>query len=129
MRSSGRWLKDLKVLVVEDEFYLADDLARALCEAGAEAVGPVGSVEQAERILADESIDAAILDLNLGGILAGSLVERLSAEHVPCVIVSGYSEDAVPESLRGVPRLEKPVAVGTIISRLAEQLGRPVVVS
>lgn len=115
-------LENARVLIVEDEYFIADDLARALGTAGAIAVGPVGTIAQADEILSSGKVDAAILDLNLRGNMAYSLAERLAAARLPLVIVSGYSGDALPESLRTLPRLEKPVSCEAIIAKLSEQL-------
>ena len=114
-------LENARVLIVEDEYFIADDLARALGTAGAIAVGPVSTIAQADEILSSGKVDAAILDLNLRGNMAYSLAERLAAS-LPLVIVSGYSGDAFPDSLRDLPRLEKPVSCEAIIAKLAEQL-------
>ena len=40
-------LRGARVLVVEDEYYIADDLRRALEAAGAEVVGPFSTIEKA----------------------------------------------------------------------------------
>lgn len=116
-------LSGARVLIVEDEFFIADDLARALRGAGGEPVGPVNTVEQAEQLLGRERLDAAIVDLNLRGEMASTFVERLAGQ-VPCLIVSGYGEDGVPESLRGLPRLEKPVSPKAVLDCLAGELAR-----
>ena len=121
-QAAGRSLEGCRVLVVEDEFYIADDLARALRQSGAHPLGPVGTVSQAERIIAEEQVDAAILDLNLRGEIAADFVNRLAARRLPCLIVSGYGGDAVPEDVSHFPRLEKPVGVSTVIERLAQEL-------
>ena len=117
-------LQGIRVLVVEDEYFIADDLSRALHAAGAKTVGPASTVEQATAILAAQPVDAAILDLNLRGDMAVEFVERLSASGLPCVIVSGYGHDSLPESLAEVPSLEKPVRYENVISCLAGQLSR-----
>lgn len=120
---SDRQLQGAKVLIVEDEFLIADDLARMLSAAGAIPIGPVGTVEQAKTQLAHSGADAAVLDLNLRGDMAFSLAEELSAR-LPCVIVSGYGPATLPESLAEIPALEKPVDHQKVISLLAQQLGR-----
>lgn len=117
-------LDGIRVLVVEDEYLLADDLARALRAAGAEPVGPVPTLDQAERLLVGSRVDAAILDLNLHGKMASGFVERLVAAGLPCLIVSGYSEEAMPASIGGVPRLEKPVDPGIVVKTLAAEFAR-----
>ena len=120
----NRPLEGTRVLILEDEFFLADDLARALRNAGAEPVGPVATVDQAEGLVAGEQVDAAIVDLNLRGQMASEFVSRLAASELPCIIVSGYGEDALPDSISDVRRLEKPVNPDSVIKSLAMELAR-----
>lgn len=117
-----RSLDGLRILVVEDEYFLADDLAKALRAAGAEPVGPFGTLAEAEARLGEGAIDGAVVDMNLRGEMAFELAGRIAAAGLPCVIVSGYSENALPETLAGIERLEKPVSAGTVVARLAAQL-------
>ena len=113
-------LAGARVLVVEDEFLIADDLARALRRCGAEPVGPVGTISDAHRLITNELPDAAILDLNLHGVNAAELVEHLADNHVPCLIVSGYGERSFPQGLRAVASLEKPVSYDQVTKKLAD---------
>jgi DNA-binding response OmpR family regulator len=115
-------LEGARVLVLEDEYYLADDLARALRERGAQPVGPVSSVVEAEELFSRERPDAAILDLNLRGAMATEFVERLAKTRMPCLIVSGYGPEAVPSSIGHVPRIEKPTSATVVLESLAVQL-------
>lgn len=117
-------LQGAKILVLEDEYFIADDLSRVLKAAGAEPVGPAGTLKQASDLLKRSPVDAAILDLNLRGEFAFSLVEQLSSAGIPCVIVSGYGRDSIPESLRDVPNIEKPIAQGSVIASLQAALLR-----
>ena len=100
-----------RVLLVEDEYFLADDLAKALAELGAEVVGPVASVDDAlDLIEAGERIDAAVLDLNLGGEMSTRVADALEERGVPFVFATGYDAAAIPPRHAGVPRCEKPVS-------------------
>ena len=123
-RSSGSSLKGARVLIVEDEYFLADDLARALRDAGGEPIGPVGTIDQAEDLVDRERLDAAILDLNLRGTMASEFIERLAATGLPCLIVSGYGDDALPASVSGVARVEKPISPASVVETLAAELAR-----
>lgn len=121
-----RPLEGARVLIVEDEFFIADDLARALRNAGADTIGPVSSIREAEILMRRGHLDSAILDLNLHGEMAGDFAERLSATNLPSVVVSGYGKDAMPESVRNARSLEKPVSAAKVIEMLRTKLGRSV---
>jgi DNA-binding NtrC family response regulator len=122
---ANRPLQGARVLILEDEFFIADDLARALRSAGAEPVGPVGTIQEAEGMLSTHRVDAAILDLNLRGEMAGDFAQRLAATRLPCVIVSGYGPDAIPASVKKVRHLEKPVSPAKVIETLGLELSPP----
>jgi DNA-binding NtrC family response regulator len=117
-------LHGLRVLVVEDEYYMADDLVRALETAGAKAVGPFGTVRQAQDAIDRDGIEAAVLDLNLHGIRSDELAKRLNEAKVPTLIVSGYSQEALPPELRHLKRLEKPIDSRMIVSALADEIAQ-----
>lgn len=121
--ANTRSLKDRRILVVEDEYFLADDLARALRDAGAEPVGPVGSLDEASIRLDEAVIDGCLLDMNLHGQMAFELAERIVMTGLPCVIVSGYGEQSLPPGLATVARVEKPVDARVVVARLADQFG------
>ena len=77
---SGPALTGRRVLVVEDEYFLADDIARALVGLGAETVGPVPTREQAlAHLEGGGRIDACVLDLNLRGEMAFPVADALLA--------------------------------------------------
>lgn len=96
------------VLIVEDEYFLADDMAQVLRKLGAQVVGPAPSTDQALALLADGSVDAAILDINLKGQMVFPVADALREQGVPFVFATGYDAAAVPELYKDVPRWEKP---------------------
>lgn len=59
-------LSGKKILVVEDEYCLAIDIARTLTAAGAKVLGPIPDAEAALNALAEEIPTAVLLDINLG---------------------------------------------------------------
>jgi DNA-binding response OmpR family regulator len=102
-------LKGSRILIVEDEYLLADDLSHALSDAGAEVLGPIASVEDATAFIAGEpSIDAAVLDVNLRGDMVFPVADALHARGVPFAFATGYDQWALPERFAGAPRVEKP---------------------
>ncbi len=97
-----------RVLIVEDEYLLADDMAQALRKFGADVVGPVPSTDKALALLAEEPVDAAVLDINLKGQMVFPVADALRDQGIPFVFATGYDEAAVPETYKDVPRWEKP---------------------
>lgn len=103
-------LEDCRILVVEDEYLLAEELRVELTEAGAEVVGPVPTVERALRLLEDErDVHGAILDVNLGGEPVFSLADTLIGRGVPVVFATGYDISALPSRFADVPCCGKPI--------------------
>ena len=105
-----------RVLVVEDECYLADDLSRALASAGAEIVG---TLDEADRKVAEGGFDCAVVDMNLRGDFAYAVVEQLGEAGVPFVVATGYNQTSLPETLAHAPRVEKPFAPREVVELLA----------
>ena len=103
-------MEGTRVLVVEDEYLLAEDLRRSLEEQGAIVVGPAPSIPAAERLLVDETaIDFAVLDINLAGTSAYPIADRLARSRIPFAFVSGFEQSTVPPRFAGIAVLEKPV--------------------
>jgi DNA-binding LytR/AlgR family response regulator len=112
-------LRGLAVLIVEDEFYLADDLAAALLGVGAKVLGPFGRVEDASRLIeSGEAVDLAILDIDLFGDRVFPVADLLRERGAPFVFATGYDPEIIPERFVGVPRLEKPMTAATVIHLL-----------
>ena len=112
-------LAGLRVLVVEDEHYIADDLRRSLSGAGAKIVGPIGNVAQAEAAIHERELDCAVLDLNLRGESAAGIADQLNVLGVPFAIATGYGSAAVPPHLHDVPRLEKPFEASEVVALIS----------
>lgn len=103
-------LHDRRVLVVEDDYLLADELVFNLLEAGATVLGPLGSVQEALALIdAEADIDSAVLDANLHGESVFAVADRLLERHVPFVFTTGYDAGVFPARFEQVARCEKPV--------------------
>jgi DNA-binding NtrC family response regulator len=97
-----------RVLVVEDEYYIADDLRRILEAVGAKIVGPLSTVARAHRALDDDRFDCAVIDLNLHGESALPIADRLQEAGKSFAIATGYGSGSIPDRFKDVPRVEKP---------------------
>ena len=119
---------DLHILVVEDEYLLADDLRGILGQAGATVAGPFATVAQAADWLAQGgTVDFALLDINLGGTLIFDLVETLRAGATPIAFLTGYSHSAIPAAYADIPVLDKAVLLGAperLVARIADEIGK-----
>jgi DNA-binding response OmpR family regulator len=115
----GTLVRGRRILVVEDEFFIAEELRHALEEAGAMVVGPVSTVGAALAIVrSPEPLDGATLDMTLGRERSHEVAHALRERCVPFVILSGYGERGLPEELRNVPRCEKPFDIRKVVKAL-----------
>jgi len=115
-------LNGKRILVVEDEYFVATDLRMVLQDAGAEVVGPVGNLAQGLSLLDENAADAAILDVNLAGARSFPLAESLAERAIPYMFVTGYDSWALPERYRHVPRISKPFGGPQILGGLSRLL-------
>lgn len=109
-----------RVLIVEDDYFIADDLAKELARAGLDVVGPVPSLARALAIVGEEQIDGAVLDINLNGDKVYEVADALLADGIPVVFVTGYERPSIPERYKDVPLCLKPVDSAAVV----EVLGR-----
>ena len=112
-------LAGLTVLIVEDEFFIAHEIASALLASGVHVVGPVGSVEAAlDLIEGGPALDAAVLDVDLMGKKVFPVADTLADRLTPYVFATGYDPDVIPERHRRATRITKPATVEQIMSAL-----------
>ena len=124
MRHSQRVLRGRRILLVEDEYLLADELARGLAEAEAEVVGPIATAEGALDLLKGLAPpDAAILDVNLGGEDVYPVADALLALGVPFLFTTGYDQATILDRYASVRLLEKPMDTATVLRELDLILG------
>ena len=108
-------LRGRRVLVVEDEYLLAEDLREVLEHHGAKVLGPVATVAEGLALIQREPApDLAIVDINLQGEWVYPLADVLRARGLPFLFATGYDAQAIPAAYAEVPRAEKPVDLGSI---------------
>lgn len=113
-------LAERRVLVVEDEYLIADDLADMLRNAGADVVGPAASLPSAIRLAGStERIDAAILDIQLDGVTVFPLADELRARGIPMMFLTGCDGDNIPDDFARVRLCHKPVGAAHVLKQLA----------
>lgn len=109
------------VLVLDDDFYLAQDTASALRTCGAQVMGPFSQSSDAVQAV-HGGLTGAILDINLGNGACFATAARLSECEVPFVFLTGYDVGVIPDIFQDVPVLQKPATPRQIVLRLAQRL-------
>jgi len=111
------------VLIVEDEWLIADDYAMTLREAGCSIVGPCASVKAALAAIGRHPIQAALLDVELFDERSFPVAERLKELGIPFAFVTGHAERELPYALRGSEVLSKPVRPSTLLAAVTRLAG------
>ena len=114
----------LRILVVEDMFLVALDLADRLTDSGYDVIGPASTVKQALDRIDGAELDGALLDVNLDGERSFPVAEFLAARGIPFVFLTGYDSPAVfPAEFQQSPRLTKPIDSKTLLSAVSAHFG------
>lgn len=119
--SASATLKGHCLLVVEDEYLIAADLAASLESLGVEVIGPAASVREALSLVENNGgrLDGAVLDVNLHNERVYPVADLLTERGVPFVFATGYDAIAIPATYAWAPRCEKPVDTIQLIRWLA----------
>lgn len=116
-------LEQRRVLVVEDEIFVALDVAATVEDANGTVLGPVGTVQQAIDIINHNEVDAAILDVNLADGDVEAVLDRLKCRDIFVVIHTG---GGLPARLAArypeVPVFHKPIPPSVLTRTLASAL-------
>ena len=87
-----------QILIVEDEFIVANDLSKILTDAGFEVTGIADSFEQALRLIEKKRPSICLLDIRLKGEKTGiDLAKHLQGLGIPFIFLSANSSKAILE--------------------------------
>jgi two-component SAPR family response regulator len=117
-------LAGCRVLIAEDEYLIAMDMADALSKVGCVIVGPVSTGEEGMRKLANERINLAILDIRLRDGEAYGLAEAIRARKIPIIFASGYDAEWLRFDFANTQFLSKPVDQAKLIAAAASAIVR-----
>lgn len=109
-----------RVLVVEDEWLIADYLQEVLQDAGYLVCGPAARVSQALQLIEEEHPDAALLDVHLRIETSVPIARALSEKSVPFAFMTGYSLNDLAHDLQDRPVLNKPVDLSALMKCVAQ---------
>ncbi|MFC7520444.1 response regulator [Xanthomonas populi] len=119
---SNNTLHGRRILVVEDDYLLAESLNDLLMDAGVRVVGPVGNVPDAlSLVTSGEAIDGALLDVNVRGQPVFPVADALLERGVPFSFCSGYDRYTLPPRFAHLSYCMKPYNTHTITTLLSDQ--------
>src|ERR1700761_2303856 len=85
-----------RILVVENEYLVAENIMAMVEDLGHEVVGPVPTINEALAAIANEKLDGVLLDANLNGSSSAQIAAELDARGLPFVVVTGYGNLGLP---------------------------------
>ena len=119
-------LTGLKVLVVEDNYLIAEHVCSILDRQGCEVLGPVPRLAAGLALIErGPRPDCALLDVNLNGELCFPLARALAGDAVPIVFLTGYDDRTIiPSDFAPAPVLGKPLEDASLVDALATAIRR-----
>jgi DNA-binding response OmpR family regulator len=120
LSSTSGDLDGFRVLVVEDDYIVAQEVSSTLRERGAMVVGPVPDVAKGRSLAETNRIDCALLDVNLKGQLVFDLAHLLIDKGIRPIFTTGYDTSFLPADLRDSVCLQKPVDTEDLVRSILE---------
>lgn len=103
------------VLVVEDDYFIAEEICATLQGQGATVIGPAPDCEQGRVLLTGQRIDCAVLDVNLRGEHVFELAGELRARGIPSIFATGYDASFLPSTFSDAIYLQKPIDLAALV--------------
>lgn len=125
MTTTDTALSGLRLLVVEDEFLIAEFIEDLLESFGCEVAGPVATIAEALAVINDGGLQGVLLDANLRGDSSAPIADVLLRADIPYVVSTGYGGRSLPdEALDRAPRLVKPFSATELEATLIAEFVR-----
>lgn len=107
----------MRIAIIEDEYFIADDLVAEIQRSGHEPIGPFAELSPAFHAARSAAIDAALLDISLHGRASFEFADLLLERSIPFLIYTGYSREVVPSRFARYV-VEKPIPIRDVVDRL-----------
>jgi len=119
----GASLSGRRILVVEDDYAQASELANDMRAVGIEVVGPFPRAKEALLELRYDNVDAAVLDIYLGEGKCFELAEAQLEKRKPFIFLTGYDRAVVPSRYAEVPFFQKPSTMRDFGTYFSDAIG------
>jgi DNA-binding response OmpR family regulator len=114
-------LRGVRVLIVEDSWQVAKALGSVLSDLGMVVTGPTSTVAEAERLVAEQQPELALVDLNLRGEMAFGLVGWLRDRGLRVIVLTGYAGLSKPLDKANAV-LQKPYDAHELLATMRQVL-------
>jgi len=112
--------KGLRFLVVEDEMMVLLMIEDMLADLGCEVTASAATVQKSLELLATQSFDAALLDMNLNGETSEAVAQALVTLGTPFIFCTGGDILDVAPMFQDHPFLRKPFSFEDLANKVAQ---------
>jgi two-component system, response regulator PdtaR len=125
--ASGNASTPVKILVVEDDHFIAFELETALIDAGYEVSGVAATAETALEMARETPPALAIMDIRLAGRKDGvdAALELFETLGIRCIFASAHQDDAIRKRAfpaRPIAWLGKPYSMQAVVAEVGRAL-------
>jgi DNA-binding response OmpR family regulator len=110
-----------RILIVEDDPFIALALEETLREHGLIIAGVARKLKQALNLIDSETIDLALLDVNIGDDKIDPVADLLAARNCPFIFTTGYGRAGLPETHASRMIVEKPFYIDEVLTALRSE--------
>ena len=118
-------LAGLRVLLVEDEMVVSLLIEDVLADAQCIVVGPFARVADALEAAQTETVDVAVLDVNVAGVKVYPVADVLAERGTPYLFLSGYGPNAIQEERPHARVCSKPFRTEHLLAMLTDLVSNP----
>ena len=104
-----RFRRQARCLIIEDEYFLGEDLRLALESLGAEVIAVIGDLEEAIDQVERRGFEVAVLDIKLRGDFAFNVADELRRAEIPFAFNTGYGREMIPARFADTTLWVKPI--------------------
>lgn len=120
--AASRSLEGLRAMIVEDNFFIADEIRFVLENAGAVVCGMASTSAKAIHQIDNPAVNFVVLDVNLiGGDIGPEVAQALRRRRLPFGVVTGYDKKTIPSEFAQAPILSKPFTQEQLLQFLVDR--------